>query len=248
MVKARQCGQKCSACLEGFPPCAGDAPTRMGEWVGARGPREGCDGGMGLGCGMEGWMHQHPLGFLCFWFVLLPFFFLYLVLCVSSLLSWGWHCMPGDWMVWDGKGENPTHTKGGLVCLAFWQDLHCSIFSKKNTCSFLFYVSSSMDVGVECSPLVFGAPRTPLFSPSAGIPPWFRQRTLPLTVMVDRYGWTARGPFCPVTNQLHVTSVPCTWTRQEQQVRKEFDRSWLSSHLDSMPCGSSTGTAKNKDD
>lgn len=38
-----------------------------------------CDGGMGLGCGMEGWMHQHPLGFLCFflpqqfWFVFLGF-------------------------------------------------------------------------------------------------------------------------------------------------------------------------------
>lgn len=42
---------------------------------------------------------------------------------------------------------------------------------------------------------VRSSPNTPFFSIGGDSAVFRRQRTLPLTVMVDRYGWTARGPF-----------------------------------------------------
>lgn len=65
-------------------------------------------------------MHQHPLGFLCFWFVLLPFFFLYLVLSVSLLSCHGdGIACPGIGWVGTEKGKTPRIRKGGWFAWRF---------------------------------------------------------------------------------------------------------------------------------
>lgn len=114
-----------------FPHACGDATNE--------------NGGMGWGSGGAvtgawgwdvGWMHQHPLGFLCFFlvrFLLLGssgvFFLVLTSLCVLSLLSWMGRALHGDWWFGTEKGEKPhAHERGfwpgvlaGLTLLHLWE-------------------------------------------------------------------------------------------------------------------------------
>lgn len=181
-----------------FLHACGDATNEnggMGWGSGGGGGR--CDGGMGLGCGMDAsapsWFSLLLLGSVSSSWVFGGIFSCtYFSVCLVSLV------MDGEGTAWglDGlgrkKGENPTHTKGDLAW-RFGRTYTAPSLGTKDSEYFNSNVSSSMDVVVCRSPLVFGAPL--FFFSIGGNSTVFRQRMPPLTVMVDRYGSAARGPF-----------------------------------------------------
>lgn len=178
------------------------------EWVGARGGGAvpgawGWDVGWRDGCISTLLVFSASSYHISFGLFFLGFLGRHFFLVGSSLCVFCLSCHRGMALhAWglDGlgrkRGKNPTHTTGGFG-LAFWQDIHCSIFNKKKIPVSISALVPAWMLYVGCrSPLVFGAPRTPLFFSIGGDSAVFRrQRMPPLTVMVDRYGSTARGPF-----------------------------------------------------